>query len=305
MSARGDQQDSSAKGGKGRTGAIVEAQLAVRNVEEELEVVARQSTMLAHDLGDPVEVLGSDVAQSFDVVDLTSDDLRTGGELVQLGQQEKRSRETCVDADLLKRLDGLVLALLQRLDGTLLRRRLGLGHRRLVERLVRARTAEQSSSERVLDRVLPIAHQLSCPAPERARTHLGHREPLAALSTHRDRPRDPVVVPPHLWTLGLPCQLERLARIEFGPLRRPPSHHHLGLRAVPPAPATPAAGHRSSVVTAGRARRRGPGSGGVQSSRGSWWLLLLLLLLLLLGVVARYLTCNALLLRGLLARSAT
>lgn len=65
----------------------------MRDIEEELEVVARQRTMLAHDLGDPVDVLRSDVAQSFDVVNLASNDLHAQVEPLAVLEQRKGQSE--------------------------------------------------------------------------------------------------------------------------------------------------------------------------------------------------------------------
>ena len=59
----------------GRTCTIVERQLAMTNVEKQLEILAVERSMLADDLSDLVEVRLTDIAQRFDVCDVLSDHL--------------------------------------------------------------------------------------------------------------------------------------------------------------------------------------------------------------------------------------
>lgn len=61
-----------------RTGAIVQRQLRVSNLEEQAQVVARECAVLAHNLSHAIQILGADIAKALDVVNVRSDDLSRG-----------------------------------------------------------------------------------------------------------------------------------------------------------------------------------------------------------------------------------
>lgn len=62
-----------------RTGAIVQLDLAVSDVEEQFQVEVVEGAVLGDDLADLVEVLGAEVSEGFDAVDVLTHELRGEG----------------------------------------------------------------------------------------------------------------------------------------------------------------------------------------------------------------------------------
>lgn len=58
-----------------RTGAIVQLDLAVSDVEEEFQVEVVEGAVLGNNLADLVEVLGAEVSEGFDAVDVLAHEL--------------------------------------------------------------------------------------------------------------------------------------------------------------------------------------------------------------------------------------